>query len=78
MDFQEYAKRYGERTAYERFGLSEHMVFIVRDRHVAARCGKWSGSQPTMFGNKLSEAISILAGAIGNVHKTEEIILETS
>jgi hypothetical protein len=52
------------------------MVFTVTPgKYVTGRCGQWLGSQPLGTGGKLSAAISILANAIDNRHKTEEIII---
>lgn len=77
MTFVEWRNKYGAESARKQFGLSDHMVIVVkRGKYVTGICGRWRGSQPLGMGQSVEPAIEKLEDAVANSYDTIETIYE--
>ncbi len=75
--FPEWRARHGLASAKQAFGLSDHLVFVVRPgRVVFGSCGRWIASEPLGLGQDVEEAKGRLKAAIEWEFITEETIVE--
>ena len=80
MTFEEWADKHGIESARTQFGLSEHLVMVVRPgKYVFGTCGKWKGSEPLANPTRnpdVETACQRIRDALMNCFDTEEIIVE--